>query len=76
MVNLLDFEYNNVPLSTVQIVSEKRCSDCVTQIREYVQSAYSIEKFTDIFRASKLSETVELGIGNDQPITITFKLVT
>ena len=46
------------------------------QIREYVQSSYSIEKFTDIFRASKLSETVELGIGNDQPITITFKLVT
>lgn len=47
-----------------------------SNIREYVQSAYSIEKFTDIFRASKLSETVELGIGNDQPITITFKLVT
>ena len=47
-----------------------------SNINEYVQSAYSIEKFVDIFRASKLTETVELGLGNDLPVTITFKLVS
>ena len=47
-----------------------------SHINQYVQSGYSIEKFIDIFRASKLTETVELGLGNDLPVTITFKLVT
>ena len=45
-------------------------------ISQYVQSGYSIEKVTDIFRCSKLSEEVELGLGNDLPLTVTFKLVT
>lgn len=47
-----------------------------SNIQQYVESGYSIEKFNDIFRASKLTETVELGLGNDLPVTITFKLVT
>lgn len=47
-----------------------------SNITEYVESGYSIEKFVDIFRASKLTETVELGLGNDLPVTITFKLVS
>jgi proliferating cell nuclear antigen len=47
-----------------------------SNIQQYVESGYSIEKFVDIFRASKLTETVELGLGNDLPVTITFKLVT
>ena len=45
-------------------------------IQQYVKSGYSIEKFIDIFRASKLTETVELGLGDDLPVTITFKLVS
>ena len=47
-----------------------------SNINTYVKSGYSIEKFMDIFRASKLTETVELGLGNDLPVTITFKLVS
>ena len=47
-----------------------------SNIQQYVESGYSIEKFVDIFRASKLTETVELGLGNDLPVTITFKLVS
>lgn len=45
-------------------------------IAEYVKSSYSIDKVKDIFRCSKLSEEVELDIGNDMPIVITFRLVT
>ena len=47
-----------------------------SNINTYVKSGYSIEKFIDIFRASKLTEEVELGLGNDLPVTITFKLVS
>ena len=47
-----------------------------SNITEYVESGYSIEKFIDIFRASKLTEEVELGLGNDLPVTVTFKLVS
>lgn len=47
-----------------------------SNINTYVKSGYSIEKFVDIFRASKLTETVELGLGNDLPVTITFRLVS
>ena len=47
-----------------------------SNINTYVKSGYSIEKFVDIFRASKLTEEVELGLGNDLPVTITFKLVS
>lgn len=47
-----------------------------SNITEYVKSSYSIDKVKDIFRCSKLSEEVELDIGNDMPIVITFRLVT
>ena len=41
-------------------------------INEYVESGYSIEKFQDIFRASRLSDEAILKLGNDLPITISF----
>ena len=47
-----------------------------SHITKYVKSSYAIEKVTDIFRCSKLSEEVELKLGDDLPITVTFKLVT
>ena len=43
-----------------------------SNINTYVQSGYSIEKFIDIFRASKLSKEVVLNLGNDLPVTISF----
>ena len=45
-------------------------------ITEYVESKFSIEKLTDIFRCSKISETVKMNIGNAMPLTLTFELVS
>ena len=43
-------------------------------ISQVVRSGYSIEKLKDIFRASKLSKTCILNIGNDLPLGVTFNL--
>lgn len=43
-------------------------------IREAVRSSYSIEKLKDIFRASKISKTCELMLGDSLPLTVKFKL--
>jgi DNA polymerase III sliding clamp (beta) subunit (PCNA family) len=43
-------------------------------VTEYVESGFSIEKLIDIFRCSKLSESVGIEIGNDIPLTLRFEL--
>ena len=44
-------------------------------IRQVCRSSYSIEKLKDIFRASKISKTCMLCLGDDLPLTVKFKLV-
>ena len=43
-------------------------------IHEVVRSSYSIEKLKDIFRASKVSKTCTLLLGDSLPLTVKFKL--
>ena len=43
-------------------------------IQEVVKSGYSIDKLKDIFRASKLSKTCTVNLGNDLPLTIRFEI--
>ena len=43
-------------------------------IRQVCRSSYSIEKLKDIFRASKISKTCMLCLGDDLPLTVKFKL--
>ena len=45
-------------------------------IQQVCRSSYSIEKLQDIFRASKISKTCHLNLGNDLPLTVTFKLLS
>lgn len=47
-----------------------------TGIGESVRSSFSISKLKDIFSASKFSDIVNIGLGNDMPLVIDFKLVT
>ena len=43
-------------------------------IRQVCRSSYSIEKLKDIFRASKLSKTCILMLGDNLPLTVNFSL--
>ena len=43
-------------------------------INQVVESGFSIEKLKDIYRASKLSKTCTLSIGNDLPLTVRFEV--
>ena len=45
-------------------------------VQGMVRAGYSINKLEDIFRASKLSEEVELSFGDDLPLTVNFNLIT
>lgn len=45
-------------------------------IQDYYKSQYSIEKLTDLMKAKGFSETVTIGLGNDLPLRLEFKLVT
>lgn len=45
-------------------------------ISEMVRSSFSIPKLKEIFKASKFSESCELGLGSDAPVRVCFKLVT
>lgn len=45
-------------------------------VNEVAKSSFSIPKLEEIFSASKFSDTVEIGLGNNMPVTINFKLVT
>ena len=45
-------------------------------IREYVESSFSIEKLTEIMKIKDFSETLTLSLGNDIPIHIKSELVT
>ena len=45
-------------------------------IQNYYKSQYSIEKLTEIMKAKDFSENITLGLGDDLPLNLTFKLVT
>lgn len=45
-------------------------------VNESVRSCYNIDKLKDMFKASKISEEVEIALGNDMPIILKFKLVS
>ena len=43
-------------------------------INKSVRSGYSIEKLIDIFRASKVSKTCTISLGDDLPLTVMFEV--
>ena len=45
-------------------------------ILEVVRSCYSIPKLKEIFKANKFSKTCEIGLGDDNPLKVSFKLAT
>lgn len=45
-------------------------------VAEACRAMFSIEKLTDIMKASKFSKECTLSLGNDLPLKITFKLIT
>ena len=46
------------------------------QVQNVFKSSYSIMKLTDLMKAKGFSEQIQLSIGNDLPLKLTFKLVT
>ena len=44
------------------------------EVNQVVKSIFDIRKLTDIFRASKFSNQLNMKLGNDVPITLTFTL--
>jgi proliferating cell nuclear antigen len=45
-------------------------------IQNYYKSQYSITKLSEIMKAKDFSETITIGLGDDLPLNLTFKLVT
>ena len=45
-------------------------------IQNYFKSQYSIEKLTEIMKAKDFSESILIGLGDDLPLHLVFKLVT
>ena len=45
-------------------------------ISQVVRSSFAIPKLQEIFKASKFSKECEIGIGDDMPLTASFKLIT
>ena len=45
-------------------------------VQEYVESKFNINNLNDMFRSSKLSKYVKLGLGTDMPLKVLFELTT
>lgn len=45
-------------------------------VHEVVKSSFSTPKLQEMFKASKFSEMVEIAMGNDMPLTLTFRLIS